>query len=392
MGAGSGLGQSGVGGSPYFGGGPSNIGDFASGGGRLNPLTGEFNPDGLQKNVGQTTAANASAPYMPIMGANASNPNTPTLGTGQTANPYQGSTNPYIQAAQATTMGNLYGAQAATQANRMNQNTPYGSLNYTQGVDANGNPTWTANQQLSQPLQDLTNTSLSGLQQSLQNPMYGINPGQTYSDAIMQRLAPQLAQQSESNTAALANQGIVPGTQAYENAMRTFQQGQNDLRTSAQIQGMNTGLQAQQLQNQQAANIKALGSPGYVNPYSQPAVTGPDYLGAYTTSRAAEIAQQNANIAKQNATTQGLYGLGSAALLGSGGLGSLGTGGTGGSGLLGLGGSAYNTLFGNSGLNNPFVNSADYMNNIGAYGSGMFDPAMSSNEYLTNLYGDIGIF
>jgi hypothetical protein len=331
---------------------------------------------------------------MPIMGSTpmVGNPNTPTLGTGQTANPYMGSTNPYIQAAQATTMGNLYGAQAATQANRINQNTPYGSLNYTQGVDANGNPTWTANQQLSQPLQDLTNTSLSGLQQSLQNPMYGINPGQTYSDAIMQRLAPQLAQQSESNTAALANQGIVPGTKAYENAMRTFQQSQNDLLTSAQIQGMNTGLQAQQLQNQQAANIKALGSPGYVNPYSQAAVAGPDYTGAYTTSQAAQIAAQNAANAKAANTQNGLFGLGSAALLGGGGIGSLGTNGTGGSGLLGLGGTAYNNLFGNNGLNNPFVNSTDYMNNIGATSSGAFNPAMSSTDYLNNLYGDLGIF
>jgi len=377
MGAGSGLGQARTFETPL--GGPININDFASGNGNFDPKTGQMNT------VGQTTAANASAPYMPIMGANASNPNTPTLGTGQTANPYQGSTNPYIQAAQATTMGNLYGAQAATQANRMNQNTPYGSLNYTQGVDANGNPTWTANQQLSQPLQDLTNTSLSGLQQSLQNPMYGINPRQTYSDAIMQRLAPQLAQQSESNTAALANQGIVPGTQAYENAMRTFQQGQNDLRTSAQIQGMNTGLQAQQLQNQQAANIKALGSPGYVNPYSQPAVTGPDYLGAYTTSRAAEIAQQNANIAKQNATTQGLYGLGSAALLGSGGLGSLGTGGTGGSGLLGLGGSAYNALFGPSSYNTATNNFFTNPTSGGSFSGSDFQlPSFGSLNYLDN--------
>jgi hypothetical protein len=367
-------------------GGPVNINDFASGNGNFDPKTGQMNT------VGQTTAANASAPYMPIMGANASNPNTPTLGTGQTANPYMGSANPYIQAAQANTMGNLYGAQAATQANRINQNTPYGSLNYTQGVDANGNPTWTANQQLSQPLQDLTNTSLQGLQQSLQNPMYGINPGQTYSSAIMQRLQPQIEQSDERLTAQLANQGIVPGTEAYNRAMTLQGQKTNDLLTSAQIQGMQTGLSAQSLQNQQAANIKALGTPNYINPYSQAAVAGPDYLGAYTTSRAAEIAQQNANIAKQNATTQGLYGLGSAALLGGGGLGSLGTGGTGGSGLLGLGGSAYNTLFGNSGLNNPFVSSADYMSNIGAYGNGMFDPAMSSNEYLTNLYGDIGIF
>jgi hypothetical protein len=360
MGAGSGLGQSGVGGSPYFGGGPSNIGDFASGGGRLNPLTGEFNPDGLQKNVGQTTAANASAPYMPIMGANASNPNTPTLGTGQTANPYQGSTNPYIQAAQATTMGNLYGAQAATQANRMNQNTPYGSLNYTQGVDANGNPTWTANQQLSPELQALTQSSLSGLQASQANPMYGINPGETYSNAIMSRLQPVQQQQQQRFAAQLANQGIVPGTEAYNRAQTQLAQQQNDQLTSAITGGMQTGLQAQQLQNQTAAGIKSLAAPNYINPYSQAAVAGPDYLGAYTTSRAAEIAQQNANIAKQNATTQGLYGLGSAALLGSGGLGSLGTGGTGGSGLLGLGNTAYNALFGpssyNTATNNFFTN------------------------------------
>lgn len=340
-----------------------------------NNAVGQVSP-AMSVNADGTTTPNA--PYMPTQGV--SNPNTPTLGTGQTANPYMGSTNPYIQAAQATTMGNLYGAQAATQANRINQNTPYGSLNYTQGVDANGNPTWTANQQLSQPLQDLTNTSLQGLQQSLQNPMYGINPGQTYSDAIMQRLTPQLAQQSESNTAALANQGIVPGTQAYENAMRTFQQGQNDLRTSAQIQGMNTGLQAQQLQNQQAANIKALGTPNYVNPYSQAAVAGPDYLGAYTTANAADIAKQNAQAAKTANLQNGLFGLGGSAILGAGGIGNLGTsvlnGATTLGGLLGLGGQT----------------SADYMNSIGATGSGMFDQAMSSNDYLNNLYGDLGIF
>jgi hypothetical protein len=222
--------------------------------------------------------------------------------------------------------------------------------------------------------------------------MYGINPGQTYSEAIMSRLQPQLAQQSQSQAAALANQGIVPGTQAYDNAMRTFNQQQNDLLTSAQIQGMQTGLQAQQLQNTQAANIKALGTPNYINPYTQAAVAGPDYLGAYTTSNAADIAKQNAANAKAANMQSGLFGLGSSALLGGGGIGSLGTGGTGGTGLLGLGGSAYNTLFGNSGLNNPFLSTSGYMNNIGATSSGAFDPAMSSSDYLNNLYGDLGIF
>jgi hypothetical protein len=321
-----------------------------------------------------------------------SDPNTATLGTGQTSNPYNASTNPYIQAAQANTMGNLYGAKAATQANRINQNTPYGSLNYTQGVDAQGNPTWTANQQLSQPLQNLTETSLQGLQQSMQTPMYGINPGQTYSDAIMQRLQPQIEQGQERLQAQLANQGIVPGTEAYNRAMTQQGQKTNDLLTSAQIQGMNTGLQAQQLQNQQASNIKSLAAPNYINPYSQAAVAGPDYLGAFTTSRAADIAQQNAANAKAANLQSGLFGLGGAALLGGGGVGSLGTNGVGGSGLLGLGGSAYNTFFGNSGLNNPFVNSTDYMSNIGATGSGMFDQAMSSSDYLEELYGNLGIF
>jgi len=311
-----------------------------------------------------TSAGNPTGTAQPLA------QNLSTMGTGQTTNPFAASTNPYIQAAQATTMGNLAGARAATQANRINQVTPYGTLNYTQSVDQYGNPTWTANQQLSEPLQNLTNTSLQGLQQSLQNPMYGINPGETYSSAIMSRLQPQMAQQAESQKAALANQGIVPGTVAYENAMRTFNQGQNDLLTSAQIQGMNTGLQAQQLQNQQAANIKALGAPGYVNPYAQAAVSGPDYLGAYTTGNAAQIAAQNAANARTANTQSGLYGLGSSLLLGSGGVGGLVSGiGSGLSGLAGLG-----SMFGNNGLNNPFVSSTDYMNNIGATSSGAFDP------------------
>lgn len=275
--------------------------------------------------------------------------------------------NPYLDAAVATQQGNLAGAQQATAANRINQNTPYGSLTYSQGVDANGNPTWTANQTLSPELQSLTQSSLAGLQASQATPMYGINPGQTYSDAIMKRLQPQMEQQQQAQQAQLANQGIVPGTVAYDNAMRTFNQQQNDLTTSAQIQGMNTGLQAQNLQNQTASNIKNLANPGYVNPYSQAAVSGPDYLGAFTTQNAAQIAAQNAANARTANTQSGLYGLGSALISGSGGLG----------GLMGLGSSAVgglSNLFGNNGLNNPFTSSSDYMSNIGATSSGAFDP------------------
>jgi hypothetical protein len=301
-----------------------------------------------------------------------------------TPNPYGGTTSPYFGAAQAQSLGNLAGAQTATQANRVNQVTPYGNLNYSKTVDANGNPTWTANQTLSQPLQDLTQSSLQGLQASQANPMYGINPGQTYSDAIMQRLQPQMAQQAQSQTAALANQGIVPGTQAYDNAMRTFSQQQNDLLTSAQIQGMNTGLQAQQLQGNQAAQIKNLATPSYVNVPLQAAAAGPDYTGALQTQTNANIAAQNAQLGQQSANTAGLYGLGAAGILGlaaNPGLVSSAVSGIG-SGLSGIG-----NMFSNNGLNNPFVSSSGYMGNIGATSSGAFDPALSSSDYLTNQYG-----
>jgi len=247
-----------------------------------------------------------------------------------TANPYGGTTSPYFGAAQAQTLGNLAGAQQATQANRVNQNTLYGGLNYQQGTDANGNPTWTANQTGTDQTQGLVNSSLSGLQQSLNNPAYGINPGQTYSDAIMQRLQPQMAQSAESNKAALANQGIVPGTQAYDNAMRTFQQGQNDLLTSAQVQGMNTGLQAQALQGTQAGQIKSLTTPNLINAPQQAAVAGPDYTGALATQTNANIAAQNAALGQATNQTAGLYGLGSAGILGlaanPGALSSIGNG------------------------------------------------------------------
>ena len=51
-----------------------------------------------------------------------------------------------------------------------------------------------------------------------------------------------------------------------------------------------------------------------MNPYQQAAVAGPDYLGAYSSSEAARIAEMNAESAKQQALTGGLFQLGSSAL------------------------------------------------------------------------------
>ena len=261
------------------------------------------------------------------------------------------STNPFVQAAQANAQGNIAGALQATAANRINQQTPYGSLQYQQtGTDAQGNPIWSANQQLSPELQQLTQSSLAGLQASQANPMYGINPGDTYSNAIMQRLAPQQRQQAEALDAQLANQGIMPGSEAYNRAKTLQGQTQNDALTSAIVGGMQTGLQAQGLQNTTAANIRNLATPGYVNPYNQAAVAGPDYLSAYTSQNATDIARQNAEAAQRSSLLGGLAGLGSSAILGGTGPNSaLG-------GLYGLGASGANALS-NSSLWSQLFNS-----------------------------------
>lgn len=222
---------------------------------------------------------------------------------------------PWQQAATMNAQGNLYGAQQATQANRVNQTTPYGSLNYSQSTDANGNPVWSANQTLSPELQNLVGGSLGNLQSSLNNPAYGVNAGETATDAIMRRLQPQLANQQESFDVKMANQGIPVGSEAYNRAYRNFSQGQNDLLTSAQTAGINTGLAVNQAQNQTAANIKALSTPNYVNPYTQAAVAGPDYLGAAGLSNQNAIGSQNAATAGRSNLTGGLMNLAGTAAL-----------------------------------------------------------------------------
>ena len=322
----------------------------------------------LQKQQSQQAATGpyAQNPYG-ITGANATN--------------LQGSTNPYIQAAQQTSLGNLAGAQNATAANRVNQSTPYSNLNYTQtGTDANGNPIWSANQTLAGPLagaqsslaQGVANQAAQGFNPN--TPSVGINPGQLYSDAIMQRLQPQQAHAQQQQAASLANQGIAPGTDAYNNAMRTFQQGQNDQLTSAQIGGIGVGLQAnqqsfnQQLQQanlpyQQLGAFQQATQPGYINAYNQQAVSGPDYTNSYSTAQNAQIAQQNQQIAQQANLQNGLFGLGSSSILGAGGLGNLGTSAINGyNWLTGLGTNAANNTMSqvNQGLLSPTAGGSIY--------------------------------
>jgi hypothetical protein len=266
--------------------------------------------------------------------------------------PTQAPTPDYTGAAEATAAGNLDAARAATAANRVNQVTPYGSLNYAvTGQDPYGNPTWTATTSLSPDQQQLynydveTSKGLGALQNQglkyvgnmISNPFdtsklpsTGINAGEQMSESIMRRLQPQLAQEQKSFDAQMANQGIPVGSEAYMNAKRSFDQRQNDRLVSSIIQGTDTGLRARgqgfsELAYQRNEPINTLNAvrsgsqvtnPNsfYVNAPQQATTTGADYMSAAQATGNANQANANAQNAYQNAMMSGFFKLGSAGL------------------------------------------------------------------------------
>jgi hypothetical protein len=297
----------------------------------------------------------------------------------------------YRGAAQETAQANLKAAQAATAANRVNQVTPYGNLNYAEsGTDSQGNPTWTATTSLSDIGQQLLNnqnnaslglgSAINAQLAQVQDVMgRGFNPnipqtqtslGPNYvtdtnyasgmegwdkANQILQaRLQPQMDQSRDAQAARLANQGIKQGTKAYENAMRTFNQGQNDLLTNSQLAGQSIGqnlftqgLQGGQFTNnalinqgnfgntaqQQAFNqeltrynlplntLSALRTgaqvqnPSFVNSAQQATTGGADILGANQMGYNAQMGDFNAKNAAQQNLNSGLFSLAGSAMM-----------------------------------------------------------------------------
>jgi len=257
----------------------------------------------------------------------------------------------YSGAAQATAQGNLEAARANIAANRVNQVTPYGSLNYNiSGQDPYGNPTWTATQSLApdqQKLLDIQNQlsigtgqlgqkGLGYVENMINQPFdtsklvsTGFNPSQSYQDAYMQRLKPQIEQGREALATQLANSGIPVGSEAYNRAMMTQGQKENDLLAAATTQGFGVGQQARQqgfneLAYQRNEPINTLNavrsgaqvqSPTFVNPALQANTAGADILGATQMGYNAQLGASNAQNAANNQMTQGLFSLGGAALM-----------------------------------------------------------------------------
>jgi len=257
----------------------------------------------------------------------------------------------YAGAAKETAQGNLDAARANIAANRVNQYTPYGSLEYqVSGEDKFGNPMWKATQSLApdqQKLLDIQNQlsigtgqlgqkGLGYVENMINQPFdtsklvsTGFNPSQSYQDAYMQRLKPQIEQGREALDVKLANQGIPVGSEAYRRAMLAQSQRENDLLATATTQGFGVGQQARQqgfneLAYQRNEPINTLNavrsgaqvqSPTFVNPAMQANTAGADILGATQMGYNAQMGAANAQNAANNAMTSGLFSLGGAALM-----------------------------------------------------------------------------
>ncbi len=210
---------------------------------------------------------------------------------------------------------------------------------------------WSVTQTLSPAQQDildknnqlnsgLLNTANSGLNyangvlskpgvDTSQLPQIGIDPGQSYQDAMMARLRPQIDRENQQSDAQLANQGITQGSQAYINAKTLLGQQHNDLLNNATVQGFNTGLSANQNAFQQKAYnqlqpinvINALRtgtqvqSPNFAAVPQQTYAAPADIMGATQNAYGAQVGNVNAQNAQSGQMASGLFSLaGSAAM------------------------------------------------------------------------------
>jgi len=130
-----------------------------------------------------------------------------------------------------------------------------------------------------------------------------VNAGMTGQQAIMNRLAPQLERSDAATRQRLINQGLVPGGEAYENAMISQNQQKNDLLSQAALQGI--GLDT-------AANAQGFGQALQAGQFGNQAVA--QNFGQGQAAQQAQNAAVGQNFAQglsaqqaQNAAAQQLY-------------------------------------------------------------------------------------
>lgn len=269
------------------------------------------------------------------------------------------SPDPYA-VANATTQTNQQTAAYNKALNLNNYSNPFGSQSSSiSGYDpTTGAPIYNTTISANPQLQGLLSNQLSSLgnaqsqyanignqYQNLYNQIGNIdtsgtmkNAADTYYNQATAYLDPQFSQQQTSLESQLANQGLTPGSQAYNNAMDSFNRQKtfayNQAQNSAQTQGQQLGLNQLNAQSQlygqqgsmlgaqagllgnQFSNLGSIASliPGYSGTgtsAANPADIGNNIYQNYQ----GQLNQYNANQASANQATSGLFGLGGAGMM-----------------------------------------------------------------------------
>ena len=250
----------------------------------------------------------------------------------------------YTGAANATAAGNLAASKYATEANRVNTYTPYGSLTYAQ--DPTNTNKWTSTTTLAPAQQALldqqnkTSQNLAQMQDSATTRVGGMmgqpmpaayDPNQATNNAaglLDARLLPQQQRDMSQLQTQLANQGITQGSEAYNNAMDTIGRQQNDARQQNQLQGINLGMSQQGQQYTQASTnrnvpineLNALRTgaqvtnPTFQNSPQQQTTAGPNLLAATTAQGQFNQGLYNSQVGQFNAQLGAASGLGAAGI------------------------------------------------------------------------------
>lgn len=247
-----------------------------------------------------------------------------------------------IQTGAAQTATNIGTAIASQYLNNVDQISPEGTLTYNQtgtynwtdpvSGDSYDIPTMSVTQQLSpeqqslydtrvqtqQGLADLANQQTGTMQQYFNetwNPDTAAIEGRLF-DMGQQLLAPQNAQRKEALEQSLANKGIRPGSAAWENEMRAF----NDAITRQDLNLMYSGrgqamAELQAIRNQPINEVSALMSgsqvsqPSWVNPM-QNQIGTTDYAGLINNNYNQQLANANAQAGYYGDIAGGLFKLG----------------------------------------------------------------------------------
>lgn len=224
-------------------------------------------------------------------------------------------------------------AQAQSRSGMSSQYTPYGSQVYQSDASSPSgyNSTITLAPQaqntldtqmaLSRGLAGTTAQQLPGIQSHYSQPI-NLSSVPAVSDqayaAQTARLDPQWAAREESQRQRLANQGLVPGGEAYENSMREFNQGRNDAYSQARLNAIQTMPQTYQLAsatyNQPLNTFNALRTGAQVQNPTFGATPQTPYLNAAQAQGQFDVNRYGIQQGAQNNFLSGLFGLGSAAI------------------------------------------------------------------------------